>query len=169
MYKVRLNTPGIQYWVKSFDASSENLELTNITAEAARLDKTDIPFLEEVLDETFECGHIIENATPEYIITLLEKYSEYDGEIPQIGKTVSVESDEKPTIDDACRELKEFGSKDDTWTKIDDDTWEIYNDYHEAGDPLWYQVKIQTPEQHKSTIDMFVAKLKYDAIPKEAK
>lgn len=60
MYKARLNTPGIQYWVKSFDANSEKLELTNITADAARLDETDIPFLEGVINETFEDGCIVE-------------------------------------------------------------------------------------------------------------
>lgn len=86
MYKARLNTPGAQYWVKSFDANSEKLELTNITADAARLD----------------------------------------------------------------------------------DTWELYNEGHETGDPLWYRVKVQTPEKHKSMIDTLVAGLKYRAIPKEA-
>lgn len=60
MYKVRLNTPGIQYWVKEFDASDETLVLTNITKDAARLDKTDIPFLEGVINETFENGCIVE-------------------------------------------------------------------------------------------------------------
>lgn len=167
MYKVRLNTPGIQYWVKNFDASSEKLELTNITADAARLDKTDIPFLEGVVNETFEYGCIVEDATPEYIVTLLEKYSEYDGEIPQISKTVSVEAEKRLSIEEACKALEKFGARDDEWCAIGDNTWEMYNDYHEAGDPLWYQVKIQTPEQHKSMIDMFVAKLKYRALLKE--
>ena len=60
MYKVRLNTPGIQYWVKEFDASDETLVLTNIAKDAARLDKTDIPFLEGVVNETFENGCIVE-------------------------------------------------------------------------------------------------------------
>ena len=60
MYKVRLNTPGIQYWVKEFDASDETLVLTNITKDAASLDKTDIPFIEGVINETFESGCIVE-------------------------------------------------------------------------------------------------------------
>lgn len=169
MYKARLNTPGIQYWVKSFDASSEELELTNITADAARLDETDIPFLEGVVNETFECGCIVENAPREYIVTLLEVYSEHDGEIPQIGNTVSVESEEDPTIEAALSTLDGFDGDNEDWHQISNDTWELYNEGHETGDPLWYRVKVQTPEKHESMIDMLVARLKYRAIPKEAK
>lgn len=62
MYKVRLNTPGIQYWVSSFDVDSEDLTLTNVTADAALLDDIDIPFLEGVINETFEGGCIVEEA-----------------------------------------------------------------------------------------------------------
>ena len=60
MHTARLNTPGIQYWVKEFDASDDTLVLTNIAKDAARLDKADIPFLEGVVNETFECGCIVE-------------------------------------------------------------------------------------------------------------
>ena len=169
MYKARLNTPGVQYWVKSFDANSEKLELTNITADAARLDETDIPFLEGVVNETFECGCIVENAPREHIVTLLEVYSEYDGEIPQIDNTVSVESEEDLTIEDALNALDVFDGGNKDWHKISDDTWELYNEGHETGDPLWYRVKVQTPEKHKSMIDTLVAGLKYRAIPKEAR
>ena len=165
MYKVRLNTPGIQYWVKEFDASDETLVLTNIAKDAARLDKTDVPFLEGVVNETFKCGCIAEDATSEYIITLLEKYSEYDGEIPQISKTVSVETEKRPSIDEACKALNEFVSEEYMWYTIGDNTWEVYNDDHESGDPLWYHIKIQTPEQHESMVDMFVAKMKHRATP----
>lgn len=166
MYKARLNTPGIQYWVKEFDPGSDKLELTNIIADAARLSKTDIPFLEGVVNETFECGCIVEDAPREYIITLLEAYSEYDGEIPQIGDTVSIESEEEPTLEAALSALGGFDDDNKGWYQIDGDTWELYNEGHETGDPLWYRVGIQTPEQHKSMIDMMVAKLKYRAIPK---
>lgn len=62
MYKVRLNTPGIQYWVGSFDIYSEDLTLTNVTKDAALFDDVDIPFIEEVINETFECGCIVEEA-----------------------------------------------------------------------------------------------------------
>lgn len=58
MYKVRLNTPGIQYWVSSFDVHSEDLTLTNVTKDAALFDNVDIPFIERVIDETFEGGCI---------------------------------------------------------------------------------------------------------------
>lgn len=62
MYKVRLNTPGIQYWVKTYDRISEELVLTNITADAMMLHPNDIPFLEETMDETFEGKYIVEEA-----------------------------------------------------------------------------------------------------------
>lgn len=60
MYKVRLNTPGIQYWVSSFDIYSEALTLTNVTKDAALFDDIDIPFIEGVINETFENGCIVE-------------------------------------------------------------------------------------------------------------
>lgn len=60
MYKVRLDTPGIQYWVKTYDRISEELVLTNITADAMIFHVVDIPFLEETMDETFEGKYIVE-------------------------------------------------------------------------------------------------------------
>lgn len=57
---VRLNTPGIQYWVSSFDAHSEELTLTNVTKDAALFDRVDIPFIEGVINETFADGCIVE-------------------------------------------------------------------------------------------------------------
>ena len=62
MYKVRLNTPGIQYWVSSFDIHSDDLTLTNVTKDAALFDNVDIPFIEGVINETFENGCIVEEA-----------------------------------------------------------------------------------------------------------
>lgn len=59
-YKVRLNTPGIQYWVSSFDIHSNDLMLTNVTKDAALFDNVDIPFIEGVINETFENGAIVE-------------------------------------------------------------------------------------------------------------
>lgn len=60
IYKVRLNTPGIQYWVSSFDIYSGDLTLTNVTKDAALFDDVDIPFIEGVINETFENGCIVE-------------------------------------------------------------------------------------------------------------
>lgn len=62
MYKVRLNTSGAQYWVSSFDIHSEDLTLTNVTKDAALFDGVDIPFIEGVINETFENGCIVEEA-----------------------------------------------------------------------------------------------------------
>lgn len=64
-YTVRLNTPGIQYWVSSFDIYSGDLTLTNVTKDAALLDNVDIPFIEGVINETFENGCIVEEAVDE--------------------------------------------------------------------------------------------------------
>lgn len=63
MYKIRLNTPGIQYWVSSFDIYSEDLTLTNVTKDAALFDNVDIPFIEGVINETFENGCIVEEVS----------------------------------------------------------------------------------------------------------
>ena len=60
MYKVRLDTPGIQYWVKTYDRINEELVLTNITADAMIFHAFDLPFLEETMDETFEGKYIVE-------------------------------------------------------------------------------------------------------------
>lgn len=60
MYKVRLNTPGIQYWVGYFDVESKDLTLTNVTKDAALFDSIDIPFIEGIINETFENGCIVE-------------------------------------------------------------------------------------------------------------
>ena len=46
----------------SFDIYSEDLTLTNVTKDAALFDDVDIPFIEEVINETFECGCIVEEA-----------------------------------------------------------------------------------------------------------
>ena len=60
MYKVRLDTPGIQYWVKTYDRINEELVLTNIIADAMIFHAFDLPFLEETMDETFEGKYIVE-------------------------------------------------------------------------------------------------------------
>lgn len=60
MYKVRLDTPGIQYWVKTYDRIGEGLVLTNITADAMIFHAFDIPSLEETMNEIFEGEYIAE-------------------------------------------------------------------------------------------------------------
>lgn len=60
MYKVRLDTPGIQYWVKTYDRVSEDLVLTNIIADAMIFHSFDIPSLEETIDQSFEGKYIVE-------------------------------------------------------------------------------------------------------------
>lgn len=120
-----------------------------------------------MINETFEGGCIIKEVENTYIVTLLYKYSEYDGEIPQISETVRLQSEEDPTIGAACSALKRFGAKDNEWVEIGDRFWELYNEHHESGDPLWYQVTIQTPEQHQEMINGFTSKIRSRAIPAE--
>ena len=64
-YIVRLDTPGIQYWVKTYNRITEELVLTNITADAMVFHGYEIPFLEETMDETFDGKYIVEEITPE--------------------------------------------------------------------------------------------------------
>lgn len=59
-YKVRLDAPGIQYWVKTYDRISEELILTNIVADAMTFNSYDVPFLEETMNEIFEGKYIVE-------------------------------------------------------------------------------------------------------------
>lgn len=60
MYRVRLNTPGTQYWVRTYDRISERLVLTNITAGAMIFHAFDVPSLEETMNEIFEGKYIVE-------------------------------------------------------------------------------------------------------------
>lgn len=61
-YTVRLNTPGTQYWVSSFDIHSNDLTLTNVAKDAALFDNVDIPFIEGVINESFAFGCIVDEA-----------------------------------------------------------------------------------------------------------
>lgn len=71
MYKVRLNTPGIQYWVSNFDTYGEDLTLTNVTKDAALFDDVDIPFIKDVINDTFENGCIVEDTDNKKIVKLI--------------------------------------------------------------------------------------------------
>lgn len=59
-YRVRLDTPGTQYWVKTYDRISEELILTNIVADAMAFNSYGVPFLEETMNERFEGKYIVE-------------------------------------------------------------------------------------------------------------
>lgn len=103
-----------------------------------------------------------------YIISSLSKYSEYDNEIPKVNKVISF--NKKPTFEEAHAEFKDFVFFDeDEWKKINDETWETYSDsdYYEYGDPLCYQIKIQTPKQHKEMVNNWIEYIKLNTTPKE--
>nr|DAY24175.1 MAG TPA: hypothetical protein [Caudoviricetes sp.] len=104
-----------------------------------------------------------------YIVSSLSKYSEYDNEIPRVNKVISF--NKKPTFEEAHAEFKEFAYFDENeWSKIDGETWETYidSDYYEYGDPICYQIKIQTPKQHKEMVDNWIEYIKLNTAPKEA-
>ena len=103
-----------------------------------------------------------------YIVSSLSKYSEYDNEIPRVDKVISFSK--KPTFEEAHAEFEDFAFFDEgEWSKIDGETWETYidSDYYEYGDPLCYQIKIQTPKQHKEMVDNWIEYIRLNTTPKE--
>lgn len=102
-----------------------------------------------------------------YIVSSLSKFSDLYNEIPKVNKVVSF--NKKPTFEEAHAEFEEFAYFDeDEWSKIDGETWETYidGDYYEYGDPLYYQIKIQTPKQHKEMVDNWIEYIKLNTTPK---
>ena len=103
-----------------------------------------------------------------YIVSSLSKYSEYDNEIPRVNKVISF--NKKPTFEEAHAEFEEFAFFDEgAWSKIDGETWETYidSDYYEYGDPVCYQIKIQTLKQHKEMVNNWIEYIKLNTTPKE--
>ena len=103
-----------------------------------------------------------------YIVSSLSKYSEHDNEIPMVDKVITF--NKKPTFEEAHAEFEEFAFFDEGgWKKIDDKTWETYidSDYYEYGDPLCYQIKIQTPKQHKEMVNNWIEYIRLNTTPKE--
>ena len=103
-----------------------------------------------------------------YIVSSLSKYSEYDNEIPRVDKVISF--NKKPTFEEAHAALDEFAYFDiDEWDKIDDETWETGNsdDWYEVGDPAYYQIKIQTPKQHKEMVNNWIEYIRLNTTQKE--
>lgn len=104
-----------------------------------------------------------------YIVSSLSVFSEFDDEIPRVNDVISF--NKKPTFEEAHAEFEEFAFfEEDEWTKIDDETWMtcIDSDYYEYGDPLCYQIKIQTPKQHKEMVNNWIEYIKLSTTPKEA-
>lgn len=104
-----------------------------------------------------------------YIVSSLSKYSDLDNEIPIVNNVISF--NKKPTFKETHKAFREFDFFDkDEWKKIGDETWETYSDsdYYEYGDPLCYQIKIQTPKQHKERVDKWIEQIKLNTMPKEA-
>lgn len=102
-----------------------------------------------------------------YIVSSLSKYSEHDNEIPMVDKIVTFSK--KPTLEEAMTALDEFAYfEKDEWTAIDDGTWETCNDcWENVGDPTYYQIKIQTPKQHKEMVNNWIEYIKLNTTPKE--
>ena len=103
-----------------------------------------------------------------YIVSSLSKYSDHDNEIPRVDKVISF--NKKPTFEEAHAEFEEFAFfNEDEWRKIDGETWETYSDsdYYEYGDPISYQMKIQTPKRHKEMVNNWIEHIKLITAPKE--
>ena len=103
-----------------------------------------------------------------YIVSSLSVFSEFDDEIPRVNDVISF--NKKPTFEEAHAEFEEFAFFDeDGWKKIDDETWETYidSDYYEYGDPINYQIKIQTPKQHKEMVNNWIKYIKLNTTPRE--
>ena len=103
-----------------------------------------------------------------YIVSSLSKYSEHDDEIPRVDNVISF--NKKPTFEEAHAAFEEFYFFDeDAWRKIDEETWETYSDsdYYEYGDPICYQIKIQTPKQYKEMVNNWIEHIKLITVPKK--
>ena len=103
-----------------------------------------------------------------YIVSSLSKFTAFDDEIPRVNNVISL--NKKPTFEEAHEAFEEFDFFDkEEWKKIDDETWEtcIDGDYYEDGDPLYYQIKIQTPKQHKEMVNNWIELVKLNTTPKE--
>lgn len=103
-----------------------------------------------------------------YIVSSLSKFSDLDNEIPRVDNVISF--NKKPTFEEVHTALDEFAYFDiDEWDKIDDETWETGNsdDWYEVGDPAYYQIKIQTPKQHKEMVNNWIEYIRLNTTPKE--
>lgn len=103
-----------------------------------------------------------------YIVSSLSKYSKYDNEIPRVDQVISF--NKKPAFEEAHAALDEFAYFDiNEWEKLDDETWETGNDddWYDVGDPAYYQIKIQTPKQHKEMVSNWIEYIKLNTTPKE--
>ena len=103
-----------------------------------------------------------------YIVSSLSKFSKYDNEIPRVDNIISF--NKKPTLEEVHVALDEFAYFDeDEWIKVDDETWETCNsdDWCEFGDPTYYQIKIQTPKQHKEMVNNWIEYIRLNTTPKE--
>lgn len=101
-----------------------------------------------------------------YIVSSLSKFSDLDNEIPRVDNVISF--NKKPTFEEVHTALDEFAYFDiDEWDKIDNETWETCNDCWDYGDPIYYQIKIQTPKQHKEMVNNWIEYIKLNTTPKE--
>ena len=101
-----------------------------------------------------------------YIVSLLSEFSDFDDEIPRVDSAISF--NKEPTFKEAYEAFEDLVFFDkDGWKKIDDETWEAYSDsdYYEYGDPLCYQIKIQTLKQHKEMVDNWIEYIKLSTTP----
>lgn len=101
-----------------------------------------------------------------YIVSSLSKFSDLDNEIPRVDNIILF--NKKPTFDGAREALYKSTSFDeDEWTKINDETWELYSYCYDLDNFNYYQIKIQTPERHKEMVNNWIQYIKLNTTPKE--
>nr|DAW15460.1 MAG TPA: hypothetical protein [Caudoviricetes sp.] len=158
MYKVRLNTPGIQYWVSHFDVESEDLVLTNIAKDAATISDIEIPFLEGVINETFENGCIVEGggvmSGDKYVAAVWVDYAKHGNgfKILSCARLYN----HKPTKTEALEDFGEDaeGYEPDKLVHFDGvECWGAFNDYAGFGDPAYCLLTISTEGQMDKILD----------------
>lgn len=94
-----------------------------------------------------------------YVVSWLALFSEDSDVLPEIRRAVQVEG--RPSLGEAIIALwGDDDDGDDDYTRVDDETWEASNEFSEYGEPILYQLKIQTANRYSNMVDDFVARFK---------
>lgn len=91
-----------------------------------------------------------------YVVSWLSLFSDDSDVLPEIRRAVRVEG--RPSLGEAIIAL--WGDDDNDYTRVDDETWEVSNEFRGYGEPILYQLKIQTESRYSNMVDDFVARFK---------
>lgn len=94
-----------------------------------------------------------------YVVSWLALFSEDSDVLPEIRRAVQVEG--RPSLGEAIIALwGDDDEDDDDYTRVDDETWEASNEFRGYGEPILYQLKIQTANRYSNMVDDFIARFK---------